>query len=222
MKILITENQLDKIIKSQMIDEEISSGSIVAYHRTVLSPYNIKLLNNGFIPGDSNKYGKGLYSTYEYEDQLNPSMIKYGSIIVKLSVMNLNKIVVLDKSEQVKLFGKEISLENQLKKILKGKYNKFLNNGNNKRLFDSIYDYDRNLPDDMLTGFVASQLFSVSRFTLAVDGLVFTEKNDGKVIVLYNTDIANPLQYIEPYRDNVWINLKDKESFKIGRDSKDS
>ena len=69
MKILLRESQMIRVVKREL-GEEITGGSIVVYHRTKLTKENYKLLNNGFVPGDGQMYGRGLYSTYELKEVL--------------------------------------------------------------------------------------------------------------------------------------------------------
>lgn len=221
MKILLRESQMIRVVKREL-GEEITGGSIVVYHRTRLTKDNLKLLNNGFVPGDGQMYGRGLYSTYELKDQFNPNMDGYGSTIVKFQVTDTSKILVLDESEQRKLFGKPVSLLDQMKKILKGSFNSFY-----KVNKDNIQESIKLLEDkNKLTSEAAYYLSSyIRKFQLIFDGLVFTGRNDGRVLVLFETTLANPLQYVDTRGLNTgdkfeWTSLKTKDSYGLGKDKR--
>ena len=221
MKILLTESQVINLIK-QDISEEITGGSIIVYHRTKLTEDNVKLLNNGFVPGNGTLYGRGLYSTYELNDQLTPKMEEYGSIVVKLSIMDTSKILVLDKSEQVKLFGKNISLIDQMKKILKGSFTSFYNS-NKKELERVEKDINNEMND--YTSIGVEGLTNIPKVPLIFDGIVFTSYADGRVLVLFDTSLGNPLQYVNTKTTKKgdklnWISLKSKDSHRIGKDER--
>jgi hypothetical protein len=184
--------------------EEISAGTAIVYHRTQLTDENIKLLNNGFIPSSGEAYGKGMYATYDLDSQLKLSMAdSYGDIIVKYSIINFNKVLILDKSEQIKIFGNTVPIEKQLRRIFRGNYNGFFNA--NKTILKSLYNND----DAEYTSDYANSLSNMAGFQLYVDGMVFSGRRDGKVFVLYETKLLNPISYS---KDNgkTWLGLKTK------------
>lgn len=221
MKILLRESQMIRVVKREL-GEEITGGSIVVYHRTKLTKENYKLLNNGFVPGDGQMYGRGLYSTYELKDQFNSNMEGYGSTIIKFQVTDTSKILILDESEQLKVFGKRIGLLDQIKKILKGGFNGFYkeNKGQIQEAIKLLEDKNR------LTSEAAYQLASyIRKFQLLFDGLVFTGRNDGRVLVLFETTLASPLQYVDTRGLNQgdkfeWTSLKTKDSYGLGKDKR--
>ena len=221
MKILLRESQMIRVVKREL-GEEITGGSIVVYHRTKLTKENYKLLNNGFVPGDGQMYGRGLYSTYELKDQFNSNMEGYGSTIIKFQVTDTSKILILDESEQLKAFGKRIGLLDQIKKILKGGFNGFYKE-NKLAIQESI----KLLEDkNRLTSEAAYYLAAnVRKFQLLFDGLVFTGRNDGRVLVLFETTLASPLQYVDTrglqQGDKFeWTSLKNKDSYGLGKDKR--
>lgn len=221
MKILLRESQMIRVVKREL-GEEITGGSIVVYHRTKLTKENYKLLNNGFVPGDGQMYGRGLYSTYELKDQFNSNMEGYGSTIIKFQVTDTSKILILDEAEQLKVFGKRIGLLDQIKKILKGGFNSFY-----KLNKDAIQESIKLLEDkNKLTSEAAYYLASyIRKFQLLFDGLVFTGRNDGRVLVLFETTLASPLQYVDTrglqQGDKFeWTSLKTKDSYGLGKDKR--
>lgn len=221
MKILLRESQMIRVVKREL-GEEITSGSIVVYHRTKLTKENYKLLNNGFVPGDGQMYGRGLYSTYELKDQFNSNMEGYGSTIIKFQVTDTSKILILDEAEQLKVFGKRIGLLNQIKKILKGGFNSFykVNKDAIQKSIELLEDKNR------LTSEAAKYLSDyIRKFQLLFDGLVFTGRNDGRVLVLFETTLASPLQYVDTRGLNQgdkfeWTSLKTKDSYGLGKDKR--
>ena len=221
MKILLRESQMIRVVKREL-GEEITGGSIIVYHRTKLTKENYKLLNNGFVPGDGQMYGRGLYSTYELKDQFNSNMEGYGSTIIKFQVTDTSKILILDESEQLKVFGKRIGLLDQIKKILKGGFNGFY-----KENKIAIQESIKLLEDkNRLTSEAAYYLSTnVRKFQLLFDGLVFTGRNDGRVLVLFETTLASPLQYVDTrglqQGDKFeWTSLKNKDSYGLGKDKR--
>jgi hypothetical protein len=215
MKILLSESQVESLKKNnieQSIDEDLSAGSFIVYHRTRLTEKNIKSLNNGFMPGDGQAYGRGLYSTYDLNSQLRPNMSLYGKIIVEFSISKFDKILVLNADECKKIYGRVLSFDEQMKRMLKGNYVKFIKNINSSLIRKFI-------PNNGITGPIASGISDIQQFQLEVDGMIFSGSNDGKVLVLFETNLANPLRYTTD-DGKTWKNIKTKESFKIGRDKR--
>jgi hypothetical protein len=106
MKILITENQLKKIInnnhKQLFISEEMDdNGKFNLYHVTDKKGLNGILKNEGFDwaktgKGAGNMYGIGVYTTYDLKSTIK-NLKKYGGVILKSHLKSDNNMLILDK-----------------------------------------------------------------------------------------------------------------------------
>ena len=94
------------------------------------------------------------------------------------------------------------------------------------RLGMSGFDYIKLKFKKSLTSEAAYYLSTnVRKFQLLFDGLVFTGRNDGRVLVLFETTLASPLQYVDTrglqQGDKFeWTSLKNKDSYGLGKDKR--
>lgn len=207
---------IKKLLREGLVYEDLSKGSFVVYHRTNTDP---KKFNIGFLAGGGggSLYGKGLYTCYDLNEQLKPGMLnQYGPYIVKFNIMTTNNFIIFDINEAKKIYGKKISLLDQLKKILKGEYNRYYlkNNKVLEELNSKLMNGEFNNTSDI--AFPFSKLPNINNI---VNGLIFTGENDGKVLVLFNLDIANPIRYTTD-KWKYWVNIKDSSSHQIGKDDR--
>ena len=208
-------------ILNKLLTEEINSvNDVIVYHRTgknlidkELKHPNLKTLPqrialSGLRKGETNSYGDGIYCTYEIESQLNPRMIKmYGNIIMKLKVKDISKFLIFDEQPAKIVYGNNYHPNDQLKQL--GQYEKVKSN----RLKELLANFDFKLYDD------SSSLFAGYIQTLwikyvDIDGIMFTGQSDGKVLVIFNTEL---IEYESYSIDNAqtWIELnKNKLSSK--------
>jgi len=206
---------IKKLLREELLDEEISAGSFIVYHRT--STNNPENFNKGYKTGYGAMYGAGLYTTYELAQQLLPNMASnYGNTIVEFKIQNNNKFIILDYLEAKKVYGQKHTLIDQLKKVLGGYFNKFYNNHSQEILTSNE---ELKIDNEVRTSRVAERLSGIRDFITHVDGIIFTGANDGKVLVLYNTNLANPIRYSTDNAES-WISLKTAASHQIGRDSR--
>lgn len=211
------------LLREELINEKASAGSVICYHRT-RNP-NPKTYNSGFDAGKGDMYGRGLYATYDLESQKTPEMRRlYGDYIIQFQITDLKKFIILDKRVQTKVFGREKSIKDQLKSVMGGFYNEFIK-VNKERLLNlgqkthaNVSSVD-NSGGYELTSSDAYHLSQCTGFIEHVDGMIFTGRNDGQVALIYNVNIANPLQYSDDDGET-WKNLKDVSSHKIGRDTR--
>ena len=205
---------IKNILREEFIAEEISAGSFIVYHRTQSEP---KDFNKGFKTGFGKMYGPGLYTTYDLATQLTPNMINtYGNIIIQFKIQNNNKFIILDYAEAKKVYGTKYTLIDQLKRVMGGYFNKFYRMHSNE-----LIKYSEKLQDEYYdkSSYVAEPLSQLKDFYSHVDGLIFTGNNDGKVLVLFNTNLANPLKYSMNDGES-WSSLKTSDSHQIGKDSR--
>jgi len=198
------------------INEEIKAGTFRGYHRSQIDEPT--KFNTGFVPGGGAgaMYGPGIYMTYELEDQLNPGMEDYGPTIVEYEVKNNGKFLIYDKSEALKVFGSNPTLIKQLKKILGGNFTNFYkeNKGEIDKYNDALASGSYDSSSD-----IAIKLYEIPNVETYVDGIIFSGRQDSRVLAVFNTNIANPIRYT---RDDgkTWVSMKDKTSHKIGRDER--
>ena len=107
-----------------------------------------RIISQGFRAGAGDFYGVGLYTCYDFDDQIRdfdnngvPDMRFYGNNIVEFNVQNTGKFLILDMNEDnnqaKKVWGPKHTLIDQLKKIMGGKFTNFY--AKNK---DEIDDYN--------------------------------------------------------------------------------
>lgn len=184
-------------IKENYIQEKIYGLLGFAYHRT--DEIGLKaILNNKFLPGGGDAYGRGAYLTYELESQLRSNMVNnYGEYIVKFKV-NLDKVLIFDKNIQKIVYGKEMKIIDQISYFKLGKY--FDN-----KIKDYFFDYNTKF-----TSVGARDFYDKFKFIPKIlNGLLFTGKNDGLVLVMYNTNNMHPISYC--FSDENKLNEKDLE-----------
>jgi len=179
-----------------------------------------RIISQGFRAGAGDFYGVGLYTCYEFDDQIRdfdgdgkPDMRGYGQNIVEFRVDNTGKFLILDMTEgnnqAKKVWGANHTLIDQLKKIMGGKFlnfynkNKELLNGFNEILVKTkvttpggfVEELEKDKKGRFLTGPIALRLCKMDGFISLVDGISFTGGNDGRVLVIYDADLAKPTRY---------------------------
>ena len=170
------------------ITEKIYGNYAVVYHRTSFDNLAEAIYTEGFKPGEGVMYGRGFYSTYELSSQDSPDMVsKYGDVVLKAAVP-LHKVVILDwdvfqttpQAKELAPYDEFNFVEKQLHRIgvrVRGSFSAELTN-----LAKATYTSDE-----------ALWLRKNSDLTKAADGILFTGRRDGKVLVVYNTDLVMPL-----------------------------
>jgi len=197
------------------LNEDINAGAFVAYHRTSLNKMggDINNVKNGFIPGSGEMYGNGTYCTYELNQQLKDSMRKiYGNIIIEFKIPSNGKFLILDYDQAKKVYGNRYTFLEQLKQIMGGYFNKFY-----RKNYDLINIIIKEIDNKKYTNKLCEKIIWGSDGLIEhIDGIVFTGKSDGKVIVVYNTNIVKPIRYTLDDGET-WKSLVDKTSYGIGK-----
>jgi len=212
----VFEHVANSISINESLDEDIKAGTFTAYHRTQID--DPKKFNLGFKTGGGAgaMYGPGIYLTYELKDQLKDGMKAYGPTIVEYEIKNNNKFLIFDKDQAKKVFGSDISLIGQLKKILSGNFLKFYKD--NKEEIDKLNSLFRGNKYDYSSE-IAYPISKIPNIEKYVDGMIFTGRQDARVLALYNTNIGNPIRYSKDDAKS-WNSMKNKSSYKIGRDER--
>lgn len=203
----------------QFLIESIDGGSLIVYHRTDKNPFDF---NKGFKSSQyGGAYGTGLYTFYDLDSATNEFNTKYGKYILEISIQNNGKYLILDPELLMKFYGANISLMGQLKKLFKGDFNNFYQE--NKETLDEIKNLD--LSDRSDEGITNSQqilgalLYRCKGFIKVCDGVAFIDGRLGKVFVLYETNLMNPIRYSDD-EGKTWVSIKNKSSFNIGKDNR--
>lgn len=168
-------------------NEDVYGNYATVFHRTKIDNIVNFMYTEGFKPGDSCAYGKGFYSTYDLLSQDRPNMLSYGSIVLKVAVP-LDKFVIFDWEPFLKTplakrqkVDKENFIQLQCARL-------------NIVPTNSLFDWSTAVA--LLDRFTSDCALYLKRMTDIEDkanGLVFTTRTDGRVLVSYNTDILIPL-----------------------------
>jgi hypothetical protein len=158
------------------------------FHRTSVSDLVNKVYTEGFKPGDGAMYGEGFYATYELESQQKENMKTYGNIIVKFAVP-IENFLIFDYSEFIKSPNFKKLGHPSIKDFLPLQFNLFKIKGTENDGFSAIAKI-------VYTSDIAhSYVKSIPNFTKLCQGIIFTGRNDGRVLVAYDTTILMPLSY---------------------------
>ena len=180
------------ISKENQFLESIFGNLATVYHRTSYSNLSSSIIGEDFKIGKGTMYGKGTYTTYELESQLSDRMkITYGGLIFKFSV-NIENYIIFDYEEFVK--------SPQFKKLKLKDYSVERNDFVISQLDFLKIDF----PVDELKSRIASQkdyssdiaLFcykKIDRLEDKCEGIVFTGRSDGRVLVAYKTNTLFPI-----------------------------
>ena len=139
------------------------------------------LREKGFIPGEGDLYGRGIYTVRNSNDLL----YEYGDFVLKFEVQNLNKYAIFDYKEAKKVYGRSHNLKQQLEQ--------------NDLLIDEDLEEICNQTDLLNRRdepFTSEQALKFSTYLenntsekQKIHGLVFTGRKDGSVLVGYkNSD----------------------------------
>lgn len=188
---------------SDLILEKLEKDKFTVYHRTKHEP--ITDFVKGFRVGGGAMYGAGLYSVQEVANQFNQGMINtYGPHIIEFEVTNTGNFIILDYEAHKRAIGGQkynkggkekvsYDLISQLKKILKGDFNRIYNHSKmrldsiNKELYAKAYG-ERNAN-------LAIEIAEMPGILQHVDGIIYSGYTDGNCVLIYNTDLATPKRY---------------------------
>ena len=177
----------EKFFEKVNLEEAIYGNNAIVYHRTTISDLINKVYTSGFKPGEGDMYGKGFYSTYELSSQQKSVMKQYGNTIVKFQI-TLQRFFFFDFDE----FQKSPTYTDLSKKIDAEKITK--SNFINLQLqFFGMNDIEYKHKSEKYSSEIASRLWK--KLIGKVDGIVFTGKRDGKVLVCYDSNRIVPLSF---------------------------
>ena len=186
---MISAQQLTNLL------EAVYGHQVIAFHRT--DETGLYHLENGqsFLPSPTGTYGPGIYLTSDFESQQTPYMIEnYGDYIIKCRVF-MQDFLILDPPIATQVYGNNWQWTTQVEHFLQktGPSTPRMNVKRDISLMN-VKDYPH------YTSSLARVLLSVFRqnlhIYLGVNGLVFTGRSDGKVIVVYNKRYVTPMSWI--------------------------
>ena len=213
--------KLVDILKDLLL-EDIGAGSSIVYHRT--KPTNIKsIFEKGFIYPERSIhwdwYGKGVYVTYDLESQNTIPMAKsYGNYIIKCQVVDYNKVLILDYNEAKKIYKSKYLFSDQIRYFINNK-NKLIDIFGNDYV-NVIKQIDEEISKVEYTADIAKKLYDDYHIDVFINGMIFTGRNDGKVLVSYKPQNIKPLAFVKADKkisnlnDLKWIGKFNKELYK--------
>jgi hypothetical protein len=217
-KVNVKQKNLEKVKqflleRKGFLDEDVTSGNVTVYHRTgrKYGDSSVKgIAADGYTVGNGADYGIGVYTTYDLESQLRENMVKiYGNIIIESKVISLDKFLIFDYDVAKKIYGNvNYTLDNQLRLILGKNWNDFKNNNFLKELIEevTVVKYTSDIAKTFYEQFEQSIVKSLR-------GIVFTGRNDGKVLISYDRKNVEPLRYTTDEGKN-WNNIINKNIYK--------
>jgi hypothetical protein len=183
--------------------EAVTGARAVVYHRTKKRDNVAHISSAGFTAGEGALYGRGIYTTYDLHSQFSDYMKRYGTFIIK-SAVDLRGFLILDAEPCRAVYGKLLTPLEQAKKFAwSGKWKQramAVNNGwLDGRVFDpAVFEYSSK---------AAKHIHDVEMIT-GMRGIVYTGKNDGRCVVVYDADSIIPLSYTHtPIAD--WASMAD-------------
>lgn len=184
---------LRPFIRQVLLTEEVFGAQAFVYHGSDAKPDVLipALLNDTFRPGPRDAHGSGLYTVYDLEDSAT-AYGQYGQYIYKLKI-NIHGFIIFDEDVCIKVYGKPMSVNEQLLHLgedsLADKYKDYENWNHIPGKSNEWGNYSSDLADMM-----AYELSKV------VKGIIFTDRSNGKVAVIYDPSIVVPVswQHLDP------------------------
>ena len=178
---------LSRFNESFKINEDITSGSVIVYHRTGkngVSPVK-GIAADGFRVGSGDAYGAGVYTTYNLKSQMTDYMKTYGNILIECKVLSMDKFLIFDYDVAKKIYGnKNYTLDNQLRLILGSEWKNYKDSERFQKLLNTIKDR-RSTRANQITSNLAESIIEFQKGSLLgkIRGIVFTGRRDGNVLV---------------------------------------
>ena len=175
-------NLLRSLIREALLTEEVYGAQAVVYHGTKADPLKLinALLNDEFTPGvgAGSYYGKGLYTVYDpYKSRTMDG--GYGDFVIKLKV-NLYGYIIFDQDTARVVYGSSLTPAEQAQKL-----------GCSSATIKALKSTKLN--NSEFTSGIAYRAHS--DIESEVKGIVFTGKNDGRVVVIYDPSTVIPVAW---------------------------
>jgi len=130
-------------------------------------------------------------------------------MIIESRVLNLKDFLILDKEPAKKVYGNDYLVQSQLKKILKGKWNKYKNNEEVITLITKMKDWPEK-PGQIYKDFYESSKKDVVPY---FRGVVYNGKSDAYTCIIYDRNNIEPLRY-SLNNGKTWTLINDKNIIK--------
>jgi len=99
----------------EYLNERVYGNLITVYSRTTSEDIIAKIATEGWKVGSYGDYGPAIYMVYDFEPS-DYADRTYGTHVMKFALQANNKLLILgDEEAAKKVFGKELSVEEQLK-----------------------------------------------------------------------------------------------------------
>lgn len=164
------------------------TNSAIVYHGTTEKKNIQNIATHGFDPGYGTMYGQGLYSVYDVRDDEQAATAKgvYGDYIARFKVDLTNDFVIFDYDEAKKIYGEDYKLKDQ---ISSEKVPDTIKNRSFEEFCDWVDQINEN--DGWWTSDAAQDFTAcVKNLENKFDGILFTGRKDGHVLVVYDTDLV--------------------------------
>jgi hypothetical protein len=174
---------LRSLIRETLLLEEVYGAQAVVYHGTEADPYTLidALLKDKFTPGvgAGAMYGKGLYTVYDLAGTQTEKG-EYGPHIIKLKV-NLYGYIIFDPEIALKVYKRPLTPAQQAEEV-----------GYSEDVVEALKSV-KPPKGDTFTSDSALSVYKSLQYE--VKGLVFTGRNDGRVVVVYDPTTAVPMAW---------------------------
>ena len=174
---------LRSLIRETLLTEEVYGAQAVVYHGTKADPQKLisALLNDEFRPGEGagSMYGKGLYTVYDLVGTKTATG-DYGDHVIKLKV-NLYGYIIFDPDVAQKVYKRPLTPAEQAEEA-----------GYSEHIIEVLGAVEPPRGDTITSESALSVHKSLQH---EVKGLVFTGRNDGRVVVVYDPTTVVPMAW---------------------------
>ena len=154
----------------QFLNEEVYGNLITVYSRTTSEDIIAKIASEGWKVGSYGDYGPAIYMQYSFEPS-DYADRTYGTHVMKFALRANNKLLILgDKEAAKKVFGKELSAEEQL------------------RLFAPESLEDRSIAKWAESGGMYLRDIIAEKLKKYINGILLVNRKDGRVAIIYKPD----------------------------------
>ena len=158
----------------QYLNERVYGNLITVYSRTTSEDIIAKIATEGWKVGSYGDYGPAIYMVYGFEPS-DYADRTYGTHVMKFALQANNKLLILgDKEAAKKVFGKELSAEEQLKLFAPESLK-------DKPIADWIESTRRS------ESFSGYQL-PIEKLKKYINGILLNNRKDGHVAIIYKPD----------------------------------
>lgn len=203
----ILKNTIDKILNEEIVGKDEMYVYHCAKYENLQSIGEVGFERFYTANGVGNAYGPGIYSTFDVQSSItNARRGEYGDVILKCKVKSFRNFLIYADDVASKIYGKNSSLDSQLKRILSPQTYNLLRNEtrtpNSRWWFHGGTIYQNIINDPSLHIPYESNCCHACDwygsknpdFDNAVDGFIFHGPHDGFVCILRDFKIAYPVE----------------------------